>query len=183
MQSRAAHPPALHSTLHMSVSPHHSENIALREPKPCSQLLCKAVQCHWRLWCMAECGTYCQGPAVPHLSWVVSASPFVLLLSADQSWRSRSLMNSAFQSSVAIPICQPQPWPASACLSLVTCELKALSTLCTLQSRELHLFIARAEAGSAHKQLPPPPSRFSLFWGVEEGQFMQSTETSIFQSS
>lgn len=105
------------------------------------------------------------GASSPHLSWVVSASPFVLLLSADQSWRSRSLMNSAFQSSVAIPICQPQPWPASACLSLVTCELKALSTLCTLQSRELHLFIARAEAGFAHKQHPPPEPLFPALGG------------------
>ena len=66
-------------------------------------------------------------------------------------------MSCAFQSPVAIPICQPQPCPASACLSLVTYELKALSALCTLQSRELHLLIASAEAGSAHKQPPPEP--------------------------
>jgi len=89
-------------------------------------------------------------------------------------------MSSAFQSPVTIPICQPQPCPASPCLSLVTCELKDISALCTLQSRELHLLIASAEAVLLTHN---PLSHLSLFLVVEDGQFMQSTETSIFQSS
>lgn len=76
------------------------------------------------------------GARSPHLSWAVSASLGAAAFSRpelenrvpDELCVSESCSNSQ------IPICQRQPCPASACLSLVTRELEVLSALCTLQS-------------------------------------------------